>query len=383
MLKTARGPELGLKEHYFRVGDGQGGWSLRKGEFRFLHAVGDNVCPYTGPVQMDNGELILLAVRGLGRAEMERPTVAFSQDRGETWSDWQVVPDAQGRPTMLAYLGGGNLTFSAQPVRYFSTDYGRTWSDRIAIPPGEEGGIWGTEGNPLVERDRSGNIVLAEVGWSRLDGWPVSPLRNYIRWSRDGGRTWTDQTSSAQWRWVDTFEGQTYQRGSSEGSLIRADNGWLVAGLRMDMPARWIASRNDNYHGFGISISQDDGRTWSPVKAIHRGGRMHGHFAKLGNGDLVLIYVMRQDIDPDGLHYASYRRGCGALVSSDHGLTWDLTREYRLHEFDFATGSETDDKGIGALACGHIGSALLDDGRILTTYGHYLSKGAALIRWRP
>ena len=67
---------------------------------------------------------------------------------------------------------------------------------------------------------------------------------------------------------------------------------------------------------------------------------MHGHFVKLSNGHLALIYVMRQDIAPDGLHYASCRRACGALVNSDHGLSWDLAREYRLHELDFATGSE-------------------------------------------
>ena len=77
MVPMARGPELGFKEHYMRVGDGQGGWQLKKAEFQFLHAVDDNVSPYTGPVQMDNGELILLAVMSLGefegRERVERP----------------------------------------------------------------------------------------------------------------------------------------------------------------------------------------------------------------------------------------------------------------------------------------------------------------------
>jgi hypothetical protein len=96
-----------------------------------------------------------------------------------------------------------------------------------------------------------------------------------------------------------------------------------------------------------------------------------------------MIYVMRQDIAPDGIHYASYRRGCGAFVSRDNGLTWDLTREYRLHEFDFATSHEgSAHEGIGALACGHTCSTLLGDGSILTAYGHYISKGIALIRWK-
>ncbi len=34
-----------------------------------------------------------------------------------------------------------------------------------------------------------------------------------------------------------------------------------------------------------------------------------------------------------------------------------------------------------ALACGHLYSASLDDGSILTCYGHYISKGGCLIKW--
>lgn len=72
----------------------------------------------------------------------------------------------------------------------------------------------------------------------------------------------------------------------------------------------------------------------------------------------------------------------GALVSRDNGFTWDLSRELRLHEFDFATAKEGAHEGIGALACGHTCSTLLKDGSILTAYGHYISKGIALIRWK-
>ena len=152
---------------------------------------------------------------------------------------------------------------------------------------------------------------------------------NYFRWSRDGGRTWEKAVSPKEWLWEDSWEGKTYVRGVSEGSVVRAKNGWLVAALRTDMPARWIADKNDNYEGCAVSISKDNGQTWSPLKILHRGGRMHMHFVKTPDGALVMIYVMRQDIAPDGIHYASYRRGCCALVSRDNGLTWDLSREHR------------------------------------------------------
>ena len=40
-------------------------------------------------------------------------------------------------------------------------------------------------------------------------------------------------------------------------------------------------------------------------------------------------------------------------------------------------------RGMNPLACGHIASCLLDDGRILAAYGHDTSKDAAMIRWKP
>jgi hypothetical protein len=48
-----------------------------------------------------------------------------------------------------------------------------------------------------------------------------------------------------------------------------------------------------------------------------------------------------------------------------------------LDEFEFSDGKPN------ALACGHLFSTVLADGSILTTYGHYVAKAAALIRWKP
>ena len=43
------------------------------------------------------------------------------------------------------------------------------------------------------------------------------------------------------------------------------------------------------------------------------------------DGTLVLTYVQRLDLDEGRL--VTYRRGCGVLLSRDHGLTWDLDHE--------------------------------------------------------
>jgi hypothetical protein len=386
-VAVVRGPELGLKPHSLRVGDGAGGWTWQPAEFRFLHAPDSMLMPF-GLAQMENGEVALLGAVGNEKTPGNKQTAcaAFSSDGGSTWTDWHLVPDAPGRPMGLADLGGGKLSFYTNK-RFFSSDYGRTWPEQVKIPPAVEGEAisgtgWGGEGSPLVERDAAGNIAIAELGYQNLANYPAGPTINYFRWSRDGGRTWEKAVSPKEWLWEDSWEGKTHVRGVSEGSVVRAKNGWLVAALRTDMPARWIATRNDNYEGCAVSISKDNGQSWSPLQVLHRGGRMHMHFVRMPDGALVMIYVMRQDIAPDGVHYASYRRGCGALVSLDHGLTWDLTREYLLHEFDFATPKEGAHEGISALACGHTCSTLLKDGSILTAYGHYTSKGIALIRWR-
>ena len=88
-----------------------------------------------------------------------------------------------------------------------------------------------------------------------------------------------------------------------------------------------------------------------------------------------MTHVMRQHIE--GGRLASYRRGCGAIISRDNGLSWDKTHQYLLDDFEFSDGKPY------SSACGHLSSALLDDGHILTCYGNYVAKGACLIRWKP
>ena len=144
-----RGPELGMKPHSLRVGDGAGGWTWQPAEFRFLHAPGSMLMPF-GLAQMDNGEVALIGAVGDEKTPGDKQTAcaAFSSDAGSTWTDWLLVPDAPGRPMSLAYLGGGKLSFYTNN-RFFSSDYGRTWPEQVKIPPAaEEGSGWGGEGRP-------------------------------------------------------------------------------------------------------------------------------------------------------------------------------------------------------------------------------------------
>lgn len=153
-----------------------------------------------------------------------------------------MIDGAVGRPMMLTKLGSEKLVFQidypAPATQYFSHDYGRTWTDRQPLQPAVTGGwekVQGhfpVEGNALGEYDAGGKAVkIAQIGYNLDAGakYPQDPTNGILRWSTDGGRSWTNESRPSEWRWKDTYLGKTYERGVSEGSLVRAKNGWLVA----------------------------------------------------------------------------------------------------------------------------------------------------------
>ena len=385
--RPAAGDEqAGFKPHPIRHGDGRGGWLTQSAERQRLS--GKAKCSGFGLAQLADGELVLLGKitdRSTG-TNVEKIVVTSSGDRGATWSPIERIPDAVGRPVMAAYLGGDRLTFeafdrSAGKVmkRYFSADRGRTWTS-ILQQLAANGAPFRAEGNPWVDRDESGMAVrIAEIGYNLGGGgWKrTDPTHAFFRWSYDGGRTWTDEVEPRAWHWQDTYKGKTLDRCVSEGALVRAKNGWLVAALRPDMPARCVVDgpHTDNMEGLGVSISKDDGKTWSPVTILFDAGRMHATLVGMPSGDLVMTYVVRHDMR-DGRR-VSRRKGCEALISHDNGQTWDLARRYILDAFDYFNGEDP-----YKTVCGHQYSIVLDDGRILTMYINY-TKGTTLIRWRP
>jgi len=126
-----------------------------------------------------------------------------------------------------------------------------------------------------------------------------------------------------------------------------------------------------------IAFSKDGGATWSDMQFLFDAGRHHANLQRLPGGDLVCTLVVRDDIRDGQL--ASHRRGCDALVSHDHGRTWNLDRRFELDGFDFLRpdGYWVDGK------CGHIAAAALADGHLISVYGHYQLGAAVLIKWKP
>jgi hypothetical protein len=74
------------------------------------------------------------------------------------------------------------------------------------------------------------------------------------------------------------------------------------------MPPRYFDGPNDDsLEGTAISISRDNGKTWSEMPILFDAGRHHANLQRLPNGDLVCTLVVRDDIQDGKL--VSHRRG--------------------------------------------------------------------------
>ena len=374
--------QLGWRDHWVLQHDGAGGQIGHPAAFRFLPRHGERPVFPWGLAVLDNGTWAMAGVAGsMTLAQSNRTVVGLSGDEGASWR-YVEVPECSTRPMLLAYLGGGVLSFmsswsDAGNFRYYSRDYGHTWELGERLPPAPDGTQMDCEGNALIDRDAAGNATLvAETGQTVSKGpLPQNPCCGCIRWSRDGGRTWGPVSWPREWVWYDRFAGERVERGVGEGALVRAANGSIVAALRTDMPARYIPLHYDNFEGTAVSISKDEGASWTPLDFVFGPGRHHATLLRLPNDDLVLTVIRRLDFGAGDL--ATHRRGCDAVVSHDHGVTWDLEHRYVVDDFA-ATGEER----WYEVACGHQFSVSVGDGSILTTYGNYRNAGA-LIRWRP
>jgi hypothetical protein len=374
---TPPAKRTGWLDHRVLQGDGRGGWVSRPAKMQAIrHPTANMTMPF-GLVRMDNGELALqCSAEGLPT----KPVIAFSRDDGDTWTDFSEIPGASGRPMLLTYHGGGTLSFVAGR-RYFSHDYGRTWTDSVEHPPTREGRPFHLEGNAWVDLDEAGKAkAILELGWHYAPGkkHPRDDATVVFRRSVDGGRKWIDELSPAQWKFTMKHGGKTWLRGVSEGAIVRAANGDLVAALRSDMPPSFFdGPHDDSLEGTAISISKDDGKTWSKMNILYYAGRHHANLQRLPNNDLVCTMVVRDDVD--GLKWASDRRGCDALISHDNGKTWNLDRRYELdaYRYEREDGYWVDGK------CGHIAAVALPDGQVISSYGHYLKGAAVLIKWHP
>ena len=315
---------------------------------------------------LDDGQLCCATRTGAthGANDRSQISLSFSEDRGKTWSDYQIA--VQSRPEkgldyrnpslgqsndghlVLVYgsIAGKNATGPGESHRLMavirSDDGGRSWSDpaQIDLPPG----AW-LNPHGQMRRLSDGTLIFnARGGWMPevYKRNPELPERiSYLYRSSDGGQTW--QT------------GDGIGDGASETGFLPLDeNHWVGYVRHNDRPNR-------------IAHSYDGGFTWdrweestvgevvekSSADIQHAGswrivnGRCNkpspGNVTALPNGKVLITFGHR-----------AYPFGVRAIISHDGGETFDIAREYILSD----TGYCTD--------CGYPSTVCFGDGLIVT-----------------
>jgi hypothetical protein len=362
VLGVASAPATGLAQwhpHEIRQLNGTAGRIRLPARLQIVTESWNRVVAVPYIVNMPEKDRLLMLV---GCDYPHRAFVLTSDDRGATWTDprpARVGNDGKpsiGMGTGLANLGKGKLIFyesgglAVGPhARWFSSDYGQTWGDSVPLAPSPDGKPWHIWDPPLVDRDpKTGNInQLAETGYNSTDG----SVQAYIRFSTDEGQTWSKSIKVSQWH------------GANEVCLLRAGNGVLLAACRTHISPKMKGKTLDHYEGLGTSISKDDGRTWSAVKKLYDYGRHHPSLLLMPNQDSVMTYVVRLGYVDDRGGLPQF--GIEAMVSHDHGVTWDLDHRYLLHVWSGKRKGDT----YWWPSSQATSSSLMPDGTILTAFG--------------
>jgi hypothetical protein len=310
-----------------------------------------------------------------------RTAFIHSDDHGQTWSErrW-LSTDAERRPEAvvlgLTNLGGGKLLAIPESLNrglWSSSDYGESWK---LLPADDAQNPRKTWDPMLVLRNADGRVTkLCQASWREGVPWgsPDYYSQASIRFSTDEGKTWSADAKVPEWL------------GVNEVNLIRAANGDLVAACRTDYPKRFAHHKFDQFDGLAVSVSKNEGKTWSDLKPLYEWGRHHPSLVLLPEGKLLMTYVVR--LGYPATYQGIPQFGVEAVISRDHGQTWDKEHRYVLASWEGTITSGT------AWWCGvqSTSTILLPDGMLLTVFGTGFRNPAdvkvakmdvALVRWR-
>jgi len=288
---------------------------------------------YPRLARMPDGRLVLRVAVG----PEERFVLLFSDDDGKTWSQPMPDPVPLTQRGQLVHLGGNELMCYG-PTIYISPDGGKTWPERVQVPETKYRKPWYMKGTILVEGDEVTVIQIV----IKDNNERVSVLHR----SRDRGRTWGERVEVPFM--------------PSEGSIARAADGSLVAAVRTSFcetedffPTKGIPFLNDHWRGITTHRSTDNGKTWSKPYVLARYGHHHQELLRLKNGNIVMTYHSRIG-ELDGKTY----HGVEAILSRDHGQTWDWQSRFIVFRWIPSEGMHSPI------------SVQLSDSRILTVFQH-------------
>lgn len=236
-------------------------------------------------------------------------SVLTSDDRGATWTAARILgaPDAYvDRPWLLAVPGALYLTHkisNSEPLQVWfakSTDRGATWTPPVLVAVAQD---------PLAPNGNVGKMVATDDGrsvWIPIHRFNLVQGGGRSEWlevarSRDAGATWQ----------ILPVAGPVVTRADYYlPSLARSTNGTLV----MPIPLRNGSDAADLH----VTISRDDGDTWSPPIPIAAGQefrRAQAHVAL--------------DAAPEGGVLAAWQRWNGAALTLTLAHV-DLAKEPRI-----------------------------------------------------
>lgn len=292
-------------------------------------------------------------------------------------------------------VGGVHVSISATLAVSVSSDGGRSWSDPVNIAP-----QWDDCRNPAFGVNADGDLI-ATFWKAALDRYEDTP--DGLHWTREPIEGHVRQPSlfvmgssdnGATWRELSRYQSDLLDMVSPYGRIISAPDGTLL------MPAygQRIKKTGDFRDTAVILRSTDGGTTWGDESIL---GDTFNEFSLCYNADGKLVAATRNEagsvsilssdnhgrswgkpeqvtrerehpadltlLDSGRLLMTFGRRirpyGCGALISSDGGTTWDRDREVLL------AGD-----GVRNTDLGYPSTVQLDDGKIVTAL--YFASGS-------
>ena len=257
------------------------------------------------------------------------PQIVRSTDGGLSWTTWAPPGDPLDGPI----CEGAWIQLRSGPILMFqwTSDLvreglfvGKRWQSnddwRTVLPPekshwvipGGIGGGTGDDGSPFeaVQLHRTvlempnGDLTTALYGWMKGDRTPSEYLKTMYRFrcmylrSRDQGRHWSLVSTIA----YDPIIGQ---EGFNESSLVRLAGGKHPGRLICLMR---VGRRTPIYQ----CVSDDDGATWSPARALNLVG-VDPDLIELSDGTLACSFGHKPECHDDGNFIA---------FSFDQGEDW-------------------------------------------------------------
>lgn len=272
-------------------------------------------------VVMPDGEIVVSYIKGYNLANNppvnERMEIIRSTDGGATWSQPVRATHSphNDREGYLVLLQDGTLLLCYMRVMAHvdpthpwqgpficrSVDGGRTWSEPLQVDISRF-----CSAGPFGAADR-GHVVLPDGRFLFFVGTYEKPRRpkDYVLISHDGGHTFPEYYQ------VSDIAG--------DSSFTLHPSGRIVGALRIngdDFPHPdahgELASKGEAVHFLGLSVSEDEGRTWSAPHKLTEFREIPGHITTLQDGRLLLSFGVRHR--PLSIQ---------ALISDETGTKWN------------------------------------------------------------